>query len=493
MTETTPTAPGGAACRQRWKSALAIFAIALVVLLAFNAWLGVSLDQDSWTYMLWGQELASGARLNQASFVSPKILLIGVTAAVQAVPGEHGPEIAYGILTALVGAGLVVLASRLAERIGGSLAGWLAVPLVLGHMQFLRYVVQGQSTVWASAFIAAALVLLTREEARRRDFIWAGVMVFLSAMCRPEAGLLGGAIGLVVLLRLGWRGIGWAVLSGAIAMASLPVNLLFNQVAFGSYSYNVDLVMMEMVVCPKAMPSLIAGFGKSLVKVLFHYANRSWGLLLLIGVGAGLVLAPKRWRQFAALFLFPLATIVAVWLLLWRGYLFNQRCFYHISFVMLPLAAAAVARLATWAGTSEEFLAGLPSRLRTAAFAAIVLGFLAPAYASRPLPKMARHIARLEQGFAFLREQIRDGSGTQGVVVSDDLSHLFYRLRLPADASCVSAARVINGGDGTLPDHVQWGFLDETSKPVDFKPEWGLRLVWEHPSGQVKIYRRGTP
>jgi len=472
---------------------LLVFLLALAVLVGAHAAMGLSLHQDNWSTMLWGRELASGTPMNHASFTAPKILPILIAAAGQWVPGGQGPEWFFAVAAALSGAGVVLLTSRLAWRIGGALAGLAAVPLVLGHMQFIRYVANGQSTIYASLFILGALLLATREEVGARECLWAAVLVFAAAMCRPETVAVGGALAVALWLRLGWRRVGWPAVVIAIAVASVGVNLAFYKVAFGSASYTSDLAREDTLLGTFAMPGLTIGFAVRVAKTIFFYANRSWVLLLLAGVGLGLVVQTVRRPRYAAVVLFPLATASFAWLLVARGVLFNERGFYYVTFIIVALAAAAIGRLSVWAATSREFLAGVTAPLRAAAFAAVALAFVAPVYASRPVPRQGWHNAKLEAGFAFLAEQIQDRDKPPRIVVSDDMSQLFYRLRLPADRCCVSALRLIRGGDGTLPDDVEWGVIDEKSKPVDFPPEWGLREVWADKTGDVRVYRRQPP
>jgi len=478
---------------------LLVFFTALVLLLALHAHMGLSLDEDSWTYMLWGRELATGESLNRATIVSPKVVPVLIAAACHVAPGENGPPWLYAALLTLMGAGIVWLTCRLASRMGGTLAGLVTVPLVLGHMQFIRYVTNGQSSVGAAFFVLAALVFATREEAGPRDYLWAAVMIFVAGLWRAEAAVLAAGLAVALYLRLGWKRPWWPAVVFASGVASGVATMVFCKVAFGDWQASRNAGLEWVMLLDPPQPGLGLGFVKKVVNTLFYYLNQSWLLVLFAAVGAGLLASWRHCRRYVPLAFLPLVTTGFTWLILAPGKLFSgqsygftERCFYYITFIAIALAGAAIARLASWASSDEQFLGGLPSRCRAAAFTAICLGFLAPVYLSRPLPERGVHNQALERAFAYLKDQLPE-SPQPRIVVPDDMSYLFYRLRLPADACSASAIRIIKAGDGKLPANVHWGVIDEESKPVDFPPEWGLRLVWEHPSGQVKIYRRGTP
>ncbi len=477
---------------------IGIYMVALVALLGLHARMGLSLDEDSYTYLLWGRDLTSGMRLNQAAIVAPKVLPILLAAASQYVPGQRGPEYFQAAAAAFAGAGVVLLTFCLARRMGGTLAGLASVPLVLGHMQFVRYVTNGQSSIYASLTVLGVLLLATREETRVRDYLWAAFFVFIASLWRPEMAVLGGALGLALWLRLGWQRIGWPALIVLVGVASGLATMAFCQAGFGSFGYGHQKGIEWTLLINPPQPNLHIGFAIKVVKTLFYYASKSWVLLLFAGVGVGLLLSRDGIRRYASLALFPLATAAFTWLLLAPGTVFPgqpfgfiERCYYYVTFIIIALAAAAIGRLASWAGSSEEFMGGLPSAWRTWAFAAVALAFVAPVYLSRPLPERGAHNQALERAFAYLKDQLPE-SPRPRIVVPDDMSYLFYRLKLPADECSVSAIRILKAGDGALPADVEWGVIDEKSKPVDFPPKWGLKEVWADKTGEVRIYRRQT-
>jgi len=429
-------------------------------------------------------------RINPGT-TTPKPLLIALAAVGQLVPGERGAEFFYMVVVAAAGAGVVVLTSRLARRIAGTGAGIIAALLVLGHMQFLQYVVTGQSPILASLFCLGAVLMATREEARVRDYLWAAMLVFAAALTRPEAFALGGGLALALYLRLGWKRPGWPAVIAATGLAALGANLLFHRVAFGSFSYNVELVVRDTATTKASLPSLHVGFAAAVVKTLFHYANRLWPLLLFAVVGVGLVVGRSRWRRYAALFALPLATIAAMWLLLFRGSLVNERCFYHMSFVIIALASAAIGWLASRAASSGEFLPWLPAQWRGVAFAAVPVLAMAPVYGTRPVPtRFGRDYRCLERCGEVLREHLADVPQAEWPVVMDETSHVRYRLRIPSHPSFHEAIRVMRAGEGELPDAIEWYVTDMLEHLPEIPPEWRLDIVWNDPGSPMTVYRR---
>lgn len=466
-----------------------LWLIAFAVLLGAVVALGPGFDGDAFGYLLWGRELVTGSALNHTnpSWTAPKVLPILVAAAGHLLPGRHSAEWFTLGVTAAVAAGVVVLASRLARRLGGPVAATVVAILVLGHVQFLRYVMSVQSALYASAFILGALLLATREEAAPRDYLGAAGLLFGAGLCRPEAAVLGAALALAAWLRLGWRRLAVPGLVLAIGMSSILANVLFYKAAFGSASYTSDLAREDTVRRGLALPGLTLGFAAKVGRTLLHDLSYSWVLVFFAGVGAALAIGP-RWRARAAIFLlFPLATAAFTWLLLKRGVLFNERCYYYVSFILLALAAAAIARLSHWAAGDEEFLGPFCPRGR--ALAAVILVFLAvaPDYWSRPLPRPGKHYRRMEAACRFLEAHL-DRSRTPRLLVSDEMGHVFYRLGLHPDASCVHLRRTPH--DKPLPPDIEWLITDEVTSPGEIPPAWGFSLAWADPIGRVRIYRR---
>jgi dolichol-phosphate mannosyltransferase len=468
-----------------------LWLMAFAVLLAAVVALGPGFDGDAFGYLLWGRELVTGRALNHTnpSWTAPKVLPILVAAAGHLVPGRHGAEWFSLGVTAAVAAGVVVLASRLARRLGGPTAATVVAILVLGHFQFLRYVMSVQSALYASAFILGALLLATRQDASRPHYLGAAALIFGAGLCRPESAVLGAALALAVWLRLGWRRLAIPALVLAIGMSSILVNALFYKVAFGSATYTSDLAREDTVRTGAALPGLTFGFVAKVAKTLQHDLSYSWVLALLASIGAALAIGP-RWRTRAAIFLlFPLATAAFTWLLLKRGILFNERCYYYVSFILLALAAAAIARLSHWAAGDEEFLAPFCPRGRALAAVVLALLAIAPEYWSRPLPKPGLHYRHMEAACHFLDARL-DRSPAPRLLVSDEMGHIFYRLGLRPDASCVHLRRTPH--DKPLPPDIEWLITDEITKPGEIPPEWRFKVVWTDPDKRVRIWQR-TP
>jgi len=485
----TPDAP------PRWALDAAIFAVSLAVLLGAFAAIGLGYEGDTFTCFYWGRQLINGEALDRVNpgTTAPKILLIALAAVGQLAPGERGAEFFYMAVVAAAGAGVVVLASRLARRIAGTAAGIIAALLVLGHMQFIQYVVTGQSPILASLFCMGAVLMATREETRVRDYLWAALLVFGAAMARPEAALLGGGLGLALWLRLGWKRPWWPAALVVAGVASLGANLLFHRIAFGSSRYVVDMAVLDTATTKGSLPSLHVGFAAVVVKTLFHYANRLWPLLFFAVVGAGLVVGKDRWRRYAAVFLLPLSTVAATWLMLFRGSLVNERCFYYVSFVIIALASAAIAWLASLAASSAEFLAPLSPRWRVAGFIAIALGVMAPTYVSRPVPwQFGRDYRSLEHAADFLRTRLAEAPAGEQPGVMDETSHVRYRLRIPSPQDTWDAIRSLRAGEGALPDTIDYYVADSRMFPDELPPEWRLELAWKSDESPMAVYRHGA-
>jgi len=469
-----------------------VFALALAVLLGAFAALGIGFEGDTLTCMVWGRQLASDLPLDRVNpvFTAPKILLMALGAVGQAVPGERGAEWLVAFMAAAAGAGVVVLTSRLARGLGGVLAGVVAVPLVLGHMQFIRFTVSGQSPIFASVFALGALLLATREEARVRDHLWAAVLVFGASMARPEAFAVAGALALALYLRLGWKRPWWPAVIVAIGAAGAAANLAFYRLAFGSFTYTSDLALLDSQWVDFDMPGLTVGFAKKMLRMMLYYVNGSWLLMLLSALGLGLLVRPG-WRRYTPLVLFPLATTAFTWLLQARGVYFNERCFYYVTFVVLALASAAIARLASWAGSSDEFLSVLPRRWREAVFALAVLCGVVPHYATRPVPReFGRDYRALEHVCGLLRDELAGSDPTP--LVFDETAHVTYRLRLPTDPCFRDVVRAFRTLEGDLPDAVAFYVSDVFPPDTEFPARWRLREVWRAPEGNVALWRRAT-
>ena len=474
-----------------WKCDWFAFVVVLAVLLGAFAALGIGFEGDTFTCMKWGRQVTSGLPIDRVNPVltAPKILLIALGAVGQAVPGERGAELFVAFMAAAAGAGVVVLTSRLARRLGGVVAGVVAVPLVLGHMQFIRFTVSGQSPIFASVFALGALVLATREEARVRDHLWAAVLVFGASMARPETSALAGAVGLALYLRLGWKRPWWPALLVASGAVGAAANLVVCKLAFGSFGYAYELQLLDSAWVGHEMPGLTVGFAKKMVRMMLYYVNGSWLLMLLSALGLGLLARPG-WRRYTPLVLFPLATTAFTWLLQARGVYFNERCFYYATFVVVALASAAIARLASWAASSDEFLSVLPRRWREAAFALAVLAAVAPHYATRPVPReFGRDYRALEHVCGLLREELAT-AGDPAPLVFDETAHVAYRLRLPTDPCFRGVVRAFRTLEGDLPDAVAFYVSDVFPPDTTFPARWRLREVWRAPEGNVALWRR---
>jgi hypothetical protein len=247
------------------------------------------------------------------------------------------------------------------------------------------------------------------------------------------------------------------------------------------------------------------GFAVSLVKTVFHYANRLWLMLLLAAIGLGLLAGEEERRRYASLVLFPLATAAGVWLMLARGYLFNERCFFYLVFIIVPLASAAVARMAAWASDSGEFLATCPRACRTGSFGALILLAMLPVYLSRPLPRDGRQYASLRRAAEFVAKRIE--TPAPRLLASNEAGYFFYHLGLHPDKHLVHAIKRVRDLDKPLADDVRWYVVNEadldwmlrdqwgveTEKELERKLQetWGMVCVWVDEEGGSRVYHRG--
>jgi len=485
--------PPPATRSRAWLMDMTTYVVALAVFLAAFAVLGIGFEADTFTCFVWGRQLANGLPMDPVNpvFTSPKILIVLLAAAGQAVPGERGAEYAYAFLVAAAGAGIVVLTSRLARRIGGTMAAVVAALLTMGHVDLLRHVLTGQSPIFASLFLLGVLLLATRQEVRVRDYFWGGALVFAASLARPEAAVLAGPLAVALYARLGWRRPFWPAVVLAFGAAGVAAVLLFNQFGFGSYRYNYELVMTEMGAMGKPLPSLLIGFAKAVTRAVLHYANGLWVMLLLAGVGAGLLVGKDRWRRYIPLFLFPATTVAMMWALLYRGYLINERCLYYMLFIVIALAAGGVGWLGKAASERAEFLTGWPPRWRAVIVAAMAVGVMVPAFASRPLPRYHCGAYRgLEHVGEMLRAKIGDATADRAPLVFDETAQVMYRLRLPTRPSYRQAVHVLRHKEGDLPGEIAYYVTDLMPALSELPATWRLRQVWRDPKSKVALYQR---
>ena len=472
-----------------------VFLFAVVVLIFGSVKLGNCIDDDTYVYMLWGQDLLAGRHLNRFATTVPKILptMVGIVAAM--MPGEHGPEVFYTGVTIAVGALLAVLVARLARRLGGNLAYWLGPALLLCNVTYPLYVAMCQSTVYAAFFAVGAVLCATRAEPSVRNHVAAALWLLGAGLCRPEIGVLGGALAIVAWLRVGPRRLGAAVLIGGLALSSIALHLLFWRIAFGSFTYTTEVASEATVAMGWPVPDPWLGFAKQVARTIFYFGNRSWVLFLLAGFGGVVAVGARPRARISALLLFPSATVAFSWLLTARGIYFNVRPYHYVAMVLVVLAAGGAARLTEWAAASDDLLPKTSRAWRRLVAVLLVIGALAPAFAGRPWPTAARdRNLQIDAAAAYLREQLRGRESPPRIIIWQ-LALLAYRLGLPPDQHFRLAESAIASDQSTAPWDAEWYVVEGDCKPSPYErfiPEptaWGARLVWRHPSGQMSIYR----
>jgi hypothetical protein len=168
---------------------LACFAIAAVSLLLLRE---PSYDPTAW--LIWGRELTHGD-LSMVGGPSWKPLPVAFTTLFAWLGGSAAPEL-WLVVARAGGLLAVVMAFRVARRLGGTTAGWIAgASLALGT-DFLFNVVRGDSEGLLVAFALGAVEL--HLAGRRRLALAVGL---IAGLLRPEVWLLLAAYTVVLMLR----------------------------------------------------------------------------------------------------------------------------------------------------------------------------------------------------------------------------------------------------------------------------------------------------
>jgi hypothetical protein len=165
----------------------------------------VAASPDAWAYAAWGQALARAERpLFELGATAPKPLAAALGFLVVPLPPERG----FAVLVALALGALAAVLFLAAHQEGGSLAGALAVAVLL--------VAAPLDAALAFAFVDAVTALLVLVAVVARGRLRIGALV-LAGLLRQEAWLLAGLAGLTET-RGSWpRRAGVALLAGAAA------------------------------------------------------------------------------------------------------------------------------------------------------------------------------------------------------------------------------------------------------------------------------------
>lgn len=176
---------------------------------------------DPWSWLVWGREIIH-LRLNTrdaATSVKPLPMLVTTLVA----PAGGAAPLLWLVVARAGAIAAVGLAWRLADRLGGAVAGWIAAFGLVTSFEFASYLFfAGMSEPMAAAtgLAAADFTLQRRYQAAGVAFLltallrleaWPFLIAFLGwrLLCRFSLRRLAGAAGLVLLLPLAWFGVDW--------------------------------------------------------------------------------------------------------------------------------------------------------------------------------------------------------------------------------------------------------------------------------------------
>ena len=174
--------------------------IAVALALACRAYVGILTSDDAYITFRYARHLAADAQpvFNLGERVlgtsTPLFMLVLAAAARAHVPLQAA---AFAISLAADAVSLVVV-SRLLETVGERLASRMAVFMLAVVPVFLTSVASGMEAPLYTALILSAMRALPSGEHAGRSAFAPGVLLGLTAICRPE-GIMAGAAALVAL------------------------------------------------------------------------------------------------------------------------------------------------------------------------------------------------------------------------------------------------------------------------------------------------------
>lgn len=179
----------------RVKILLVLAAITVLVRLPF--FFHDVIDPDESTFILMGQDIVDGNLPYDKQWDLKPPLLFYAFAATIAVFGKSIPAIRLtGLLCVLAASSLIFLC---AEKLRGPRTGFIAAFLFIVTSTFSEAGAGTVSEIIAVVPLAAAMLVLLKEQVRARDFFLAGFFISLACLVRLNLGYLALAGGLLLL------------------------------------------------------------------------------------------------------------------------------------------------------------------------------------------------------------------------------------------------------------------------------------------------------
>lgn len=377
-----PAAPrvGGALEDRTSATATAVLAITgalaalIVALLAIRPDAGSPLSYDAYAVTVHFDRIVSGHHLEDVLGTTPKPLLTVAFGLAHAVGGWTG----VALVSILAWSASVGLATALAARLGGIVAGVAAAVLLIASPTLLLESAWGLGTVWAiGLWSAAGLAAIARPP----RWWLCGVLLGLAALVRVETLLIVG-LGLAVILgarlvggpRPGWR----RPLAIAAGLLALPVMLAHDALLTGDPLYwtTVSASYGQALAAAGVLPTPDVALG--MVRSTLAAAPV---LTALAAGGAVLLVRDRRWPIVVGLAALGPGIAIALPVLAASGRLVDARYLEPIRFTVTLLAALAIgwgvdwvlrpARTSTAGGPARYALAGV------AVLAAVAVAVLA--------------------------------------------------------------------------------------------------------------------
>ncbi len=335
-------------------------------------------DFDPTAWLIWGRQLADGT-LHTTGGPSWKPLPVLFTTPF-ALAGDTVAPWLWLVVARTGGLLAVVLAFRLAARIGGRTAGWLAAAALALATDFLYNAARGTSE---GLLVASALwAVLLHLDGRRHAALLAGTV---TGLIRPEVWLVLGGYGLWLLWRD--RRARTALLLGAIAAGLAAAWFVPEKVGSGDWLRAAERAQQPAPGSP----------GQSALPFLFVFLNSSIAVSLPVYAGAVRAVV-AAWRGRAPRTLLHLAA-GATLLMLVIGGLAEQGFTGNLRYVTLPAALLCVLAGPGLSLLAED-LRGV--RSRALARAVLLVGALGVVFS---VVLLARNVPQLlEEGRVYGRE-----------------------------------------------------------------------------------------
>ncbi len=406
--DSTATEQVGAAAFALWRPRLAVPALArprggirvlvlgCLALAALTLLLPSTPTYDPWAWIVWGREVISG-HLSTTTGPSWKPLPVVFTA-VFALAGSASP--ALWLIVARAGGFLALVFSyRLSRRLGGPLAGIIAVAALMLVNFFARAAFLGDSEGLLIAFTLCAAEL--HLVGRRRDAVLAG---FGAALLRPEAWLFVGLYGLWLF----WREPSLRLLLVGLGIA-VPALWLGPELWGSGNAFRASARAQQVV---PGSPGAAADPTQALL-------DRAWPLVLMpVRIGAALAIFGAVWmrRRIESRAVLLIAGAAALWfaeviVMANNGYSGNVRYLLAPSALVCVLGGVGLARLVSLVP------AGRRGALRVAAGIAVVAVLVPYSFEPARLLELDAHAIKTEARInGAISDAVRLAGGSAAVL-----------------------------------------------------------------------------